>query len=389
MTATSDGPTGPFSGVVVVDLSHALSGPFCSMLLAELGARVIKIERPPVGDSARHFAPMVDGEPYFFASVNRGKEDIALDIEDADDRKILEALVKGADVVLENFRPGTLDRHGLGYERLRELNPRIILASISGYGQTGPDHWEGAYDTVIQGVSGLMSVTGEPGSGPVMTGVCVADYLTGIYTFGALGAALFGRERTGEGAQIDIAMHDAVLSIMGPGSFTYLAEGRDPEKTGNASSLAAPFDVFEAADGPLTLCAADDHSFIRLCKAIEREELADDARYSSVANRLANYDTLRPTLNDVFGSASVADWIGRLQHAGVACGPVNTVSKAFEDAQTFARNMVVNAGNLRLPGNPIKMSTLDDPSERRSAPALGADTDAIRAELGLPSRNAS
>jgi CoA:oxalate CoA-transferase len=222
-----------------------------------------------------------------------------------------------------------------------------------------------------------------------MAGVCVADYLTGIYTFGALGAALFGRERTGEGAQIDIAMHDAVLSIMGPGSFTYLAEGRDPEKTGNASSLAAPFDVFEAADGPLTLCAADDHSFIRLCKAIEREELPDDARYSSVANRLANYDTLRPTLNDVFGSASVADWIGRLQHAGVACGPVNTVSKAFEDAQTFARNMVVNAGNLRLPGNPIKMSTLDDPSERRSAPALGANTDAIRAELGLPSRNAS
>jgi len=389
MTGTSERPAGPFSGVLVVDLSHALSGPFCSMLLAELGARVIKIERPPAGDSARHFAPMVDGEPYFFASVNRGKEDIALDIEDAEDRRIFEALVKRADVILENFRPGTLDRHGLGYERLRELNPRIILASISGYGQTGPDHWEGAYDTVIQGVSGLMSVTGAPGSGPVMAGVCVADYLTGIYTFGAVGAALFGRERTGEGARIDMAMHDAVLSIMGPGSFTYLAEGREPEKTGNASSLAAPFDVFDAADGPLTLCAADDHSFVRLCEAIGRKELPDDARYSSVANRLANYDTLRPTLNGVFQSAPVAEWISRLQQAGVACGPVNTVSQAFDDAQTFARNMIVRAGNLRLPGNPIKMSTLADPPDRPHAPVLDADATAIRAELGMPARDTS
>jgi len=374
---------GPFAGVVVLDLCHALSGPYCSLLLHDLGARVIKVERPPHGDSSRNFEPIVDGVPIFFASVNRGKESIALDIEDPADRAVFEKLVARVDVVVENFRPGTLDRHGVGYDRLRELNPGVILASVSGYGQTGPDHWEGAYDTVIQGVSGLMSMTGEAGSGPLVAGTCVADYLTGIYMFGAVGAALYGRTQTGEGAHIDVAMHDAVLSIMGLPFLQYLVTGEDPEKTGNDCKLAAPFGMFHAADGPLTLCCGDDASFDRLCDAIERAEMKDDPRYGTLADRVANTDSLSADLNGAFAGRKVAEWVDHLQHAGIPSGPVNSMSQAVEDAQTFARNMVVRSGTVRLPGNPIKMTTSADPLERPRHPDLGAHGDAIREELGL------
>ena len=292
-------------------------------------------------------------------------------------------------MVVENFRPGTLDRHGLGYDALRTLNPRVILASISGYGQTGPDHWEGAYDTVIQGVTGLMSMTGQPGSPPTKAGTTVADYLTGIYTFGAINAALYSREQTGAGAHVDIAMHDAVLSIMGSAMFTYLAEGRVPDKTGNVSTLTAPFDALEAADGSITICSADDASFVRLCDAVGRPELVDDPRYRSGNDRVANYDTLRPVLVDALRAGTVAEWIDRLQHAGVPCGPINSLAQALDDAQTFERNMVVGIGSMRYPGNPIKMTTLEDPTTRAAAPELDADGPAIRTELGLDPDRAS
>jgi CoA:oxalate CoA-transferase len=376
---------GPLDGVFVLDLTHALSGPFCTLLLGDLGARVVKVERPP-GDSGRAFAPVVDGEGVFFHAVNRGKECIALDHEHPDDRALLEALIARADVIVENFRPGTMERHGLGYDDLRVLNPDVILASISGYGQTGPDHWEGAYDTVIQGVSGLMSVTGEPGTGPTMVGTTIADYLTGVYMFGAVCAALRGRDQTGEGTHIDVAMHDAVLSVMGAALFQFLGTGEEPVKSGNASALAAPFDVFDTSDGALSLCAADDLSFGRLCEALERPELATDERFGSVADRLAHYDALRPVLAEALAGRTVAEWIEHLQHHGVPCGPVNTVSQAVEDAQTYARNMVLRLGTMRVPGNPIKMRGVDDPDERSRAAAFGEHTDAVRRELGFPER---
>jgi CoA:oxalate CoA-transferase len=366
---------------MVLDLTHALSGPFCTLLLSDLGARVIKVERPP-GDSGRSFAPIVDGEGVFFHSTNRGKECIALDHEDGADRELLEALIARADVVVENFRPGTMERHALGFDDLRAIKSDVILASISGYGQTGPDHWEGAYDTVIQGVSGLMSVTGDVDSGPTMVGTTIADYLTGVFMFGAICAALRGRDQTGEGTHIDVAMHDAVLSVMGAPMLEYLGTGNEPRKTGNASPLAAPFDVFETSDGALTLCAADDVSFRRLCEAIEIPDLATDPRFGTVGDRLSNYDALRPLLAGVLEQKAVTEWIDLLQHHGVPCGPVNRVSQAFEDAQTYARNMVLRLGAMRVPGNPIKMSGVDDPEERDHAPAYGAHTDAVRAEFG-------
>lgn len=378
--------SGPFAGVLIADLTHALSGPFCTMLLAELGARVIKVERPPAGDVARVFLPAVDGQGVMFTFVNRGKESIALAIENPADREVLLELVRRADVVVENFRPGTLERHGLGYEVLRGVNPRIILASISGFGSTGPDHWEGAYDTVIQAMSGIMSVTGFPDGPATMVGDAIADCVSGTFAFGAIAAALFARERTGSGAQIDIAMFDCLLGILQNGLVKYLGSGETPMRVGNHLSLGAPFGVFRTADGDLAICAADDGLFVKLVAALGVPQHASDPRFATCSARVTNLAALHPAIEAGLAARSAAQWVDVLQHAGVPCGVVNTIAQAAEDPQTAARNMVVQVGRVRAPGNPIKMNTLPDPPERPRAPALDADGAAIRRELSAKER---
>src|SRR4029453_7440498 len=295
-TQSDDTRNGPFAGVLIADLTHALSGPFCTMLLAELGARVVKIERPPAGDVARAFAPMVDGQSAYFANINRGKESIALDVEAHPDRELFRELGKRADVVVENFRPGKLERHGIGYGALRQINPRLILTSISGFGGTGPESWEGAYDAVIQGLCGLISVTGFPDGPPTMVGEAIADCLTGTMAFGAIAAALFDRERTGAGAHIDIAMFDCMLSMMQSGLSTYLATGAIPQRIGNNLPLGAPFGVFATGDGDLTICAADDGLFAKLCKCLGAPALATDPRFASPQARRNHLAELRTAL---------------------------------------------------------------------------------------------
>jgi CoA:oxalate CoA-transferase len=373
--------TGPFAGIVIADLTHALSGPFCTMLLYELGARVVKVERPPAGDVARGWPPLANGDSVFFTAVNHGKESITLDVEAHPDRELLLELVRRADVVVENFRPGTLERHGIGYDALRLINPRIILASISGFGSSGPDSWEGAYDTVIQAVSGLMSVTGFPDGPPTMAGEAVADCLTGTFAFGAIGAALYARERTGSGAHIDIAMFDSVLSIMQSGMAIYLATGATPKRLGNNLSLCAPFGVFGTRAGDLAICAADDGMFAKLCTALGIPHLISDPRFLHTTERLANLGALRAALEAVLAGHTALEWVDKLQHSGVPCGVVRTIAQAAEDPQTAARNMIVRAGRTRVLGNPIKMSTLPDPPDRQGAPALDAQGADIRREL--------
>ena len=377
---------GPFAGVLIADLTHALSGPFCTMLLAELGARVVKIERPPAGDVSRAFAPLVDGQSAYFANVNRGKESIALDIEVHPDRELFRELVRRADVVVENFRPGTLERHGIGYEALRQINPRLILTSISGFGSTGPDSWEGAYDTVIQGMCGLLSVTGFPDGPPTMVGEAIADSLTGTMAFGAIGAALFDRERTGRGTHIDIAMFDCMLTLMQSALAAYLATGKTPGRIGNNLPIGAPFGVFRTGAGDLCLCAANDLAFGRLCTALAVPALATDPRFVGPQARTANRDALRAALEAVLVAHSAAEWVDKLQHSGVACGVINTIAQAVEDPQTAARNMILRAGTARVPGNPLKMSTLPDPPVRRRASTIDADGAAIRSELATSGR---
>jgi len=375
---------GPFAGVLIADLTHALSGPFCTMLLAELGARVVKVERPPAGDISRGLGPFIDGDGMMLTFVNRGKESIALDIETHPDRELFLALVQRADVVVENFRPGTLERHGIGYDALRAINSRIILASISGFGSTGPDHWEGAYDTVIQAMSGIMSVTGAPDGPPTMVGDAIADCLAGTFAFGAIGAALFARERTGVGAHIDIAMFDCLFGIMQCNLGRYFGTGVPPERLGNNLPLTAPFGVFHTGDGDMAICVGDDVTFAKLATALGCPQLTTDARFSGNEVRLTNRTTLRATLENALSAHAASQWVEILQHAGVACGIVNTIAQAAADPQTAARNMIVRVGAARAPGNPIKMSTLPDPPERPRPPALDADGAAIRRELMQP-----
>jgi CoA:oxalate CoA-transferase len=375
---------GPFSGLLVLDLTRVLAGPFCTMMLAELGARVIKVENPAAGDDARRFEPFIDGRSAYFASLNRGKESIALDLKADADRDLLLRLVRKADVLVENYRPGTLDRLGLGYERLREVNPRLIYAAVSGFGHTGP--WSGrpAYDLIVQALSGMMSITGQPGGPPTRAGTSVADITGGLFTLAGVAAALYHRERTGAGMKVDVSMFDGQLAILESAIVRYAATGRAPQATGNRHPSITPFEAYAAADRLLIVAAGNDHLFARLCQALGRPGLAADPRFATNRDRTQNADALKGELEAVLAAAPAAHWLEVLGAAGVPCAPIQTVAEAVESPQAQARNMVVRAGGLRMAGNPVKLSAFPDPAERRPAPELGADGERVRQELQGP-----
>lgn len=374
---------GPLEGVVVVDMTHALSGPYCTMLLAELGARVIKVEQPPHGDMGRSYPPVIDGVPEFFAAINHSKESLLADLQDPDDRPLLEAIVDRADVLVENFRPGTLEGWGWGYDALRQRNPKLVYASITGYGQTGPESWEGAFDVVIQAESGLMSVTGFPDGPPVLVGTSIADYLSGINAFAAINAALVRSRTTGEGCRVDIAMLDSLLSILGAHVFDYLGNGTVPQRAGNVNPLAAPFEIFEASDGAIAICAPLDHEFGRLVTALGRPELADDDRFGDTTGRIEHRADLTAEIEAALADLAVDDAVDRLQHAGVPAGAVRSVPEAIDSAQASARRMVleVEGTSVRIPGHPYHLSALDDDPSRARPATLGEHTEALRSEF--------
>jgi CoA:oxalate CoA-transferase len=380
-SATNGGSKGPFEGILVIDLSHVLAGPFCTMLLSDLGARVIKVERPGSGDDSRAFGPFLDNKSLYFGFINRGKQSIALNLKHDDDRTLFESMVRRADVVVENFRPGTMEHLGYTWEALSAMNPRLVYASASGYGQTGPKRTEPAYDTVIQGMSGLMSLTGFANGPATKAGTSIADITTGIYTFGAIVSALYAREKSGHGARVDIAMFDAVLSILEHGLMHYAATGKVPERLGNRHPTITPFDTFDAADKAFVICAGDNALFAALCTSVGRAELATDARFTDNDRRTENAVALRAELEAVLKTRPAAHWLPILDKAGIPCGSINDVASAVADPQVAARNMMITAGGVRMPGNPIKISGYDDPAERAAAPALDASGTAIRAEF--------
>jgi CoA:oxalate CoA-transferase len=373
------------AGLVVVDLSRVLAGPFATMMLADLGARVIKIERRGRGDDSRGFGPFVAGSSLYFARVNRGKESIALDLRDAADRLIFESMVARADIVVENFRPGVMDRLGYGYEALAELRPGLIYASISGYGQTGPWRLRPAYDSVVQGTSGLLSVTGAPGAEPTKPGMPVGDLSAGLYAFGAILAAVHGRDAHPAGracgARLDIAMHDATVSLLEGAALAYLATGEQPPRMGNAHYTIAPFDTFRAADRPFIICAANDDLFVALAKAIGRAGLATDPRFRTNASRHEHRDALKAEMEAALAERAVDDWLQVLGAAGVPCGPVSTVAEALSSEQAAARHLVIEVGGMRMPANPIKFGGHQDLSPG-PAPRLDEHGAALRAEFG-------
>jgi len=379
---------GPLTGVTVLDLTRVLSGPYCTMLLADMGARVIKVERPGDGDETRAWGPPFrGGESAYFLGINRNKESLTLDFKQPDGRRIVERLLEISDVLVENFRPGTLTRLGLDYQSLRPARPRLIYASISGFGQTGPRRHQPGYDAVIQAEGGLMSVTGDPDGPPFRVGVAIADIVAGLLAAQGIVLALYARERTGRGQFVDISMLDGVVSLLSYHASMYLTTATRSGRLGNRHATIAPYDTFSASDGEFFLAVGNDEQFRRLCAAAGLSGLNDETAFATNPARVVNHAELRRTLTPVFQAHPRAHWIEVLTNAGVPCGAVRDVPEVLGDPQVLARHMVeavehATAGTLKVLGVPIKLS--DTPGSVRTAPpTLGQHTSAVLGELGL------
>ena len=380
--------TGPLSGVVIADLSRILAGPYCTMLLAEMGARVIKVETPGTGDDARHYGPFVNGKSAYFVSVNRGKESIALDLKKAEDKAIFEALLSKVDVVVENFRPGTMEKLGFGWERLKTLYPKLIYAAASGFGHTGPYAQHPAYDMVVQGLGGIMSINGHPGQPPARVGVSIGDLGAGLYTAVAINAALYHRAMTGEARKIDIGMLDCQMSLLENAIVRYNTTGKVPGPLGARHPSITPFEPYQTADGLLIIAGGNDSLFAKLSEALGLAGLPADPRFTTNDLRSQNAEALKLALESVLKTRPMDHWVGVLEAAGVPCGPINTIDRALAHPQVAARNMLVTVddpvtGPIRVAGNPLKIEGFPDPQTRAPAPELDGDRARILAELGL------
>ncbi|WP_017546985.1 CaiB/BaiF CoA transferase family protein [Nocardiopsis prasina] len=371
---------GPLDGVKVLDLSRFIAGPLCAQILGDFGAEVVKVERPG-GEDSRHHGPYWQGESIYMFLYHRNKQAATLDTRHPRARRILEDLVRWADVVVENYRPGTLEKMGLGYERMKELNESVILVSISGFGQTGPDSRRALFDAISQASSGLMSMTGEPGGRPTLSGTYIADYTTGYQ--GAIGAlaALAHRERTGEGQLVDVASYDTMFSALGTRLIAELMLGLEMPRSGSRDLLTAPVNVYEAADGPIYIQAGTASLFPKLCAVMDRDDLAADPRYAAVEGRMADQEALEETIQEWAGGLTREEIAGRLDDAGVPYANVASVREAAASPQLAARGMIVEAehpslGTIRMPNNPIHMEK-SPPSVRKAPPRVGEDNEYV------------
>jgi CoA:oxalate CoA-transferase len=384
---TQNTTKGPLSGFLVIDLSRILAGPYCTLLMAEMGARVIKVEPPKGGDDARAYGPYVKGRSTYFASVNRGKESIALDLKNDGDKRVFEKLLAKADVLVENFRPGTMEKLGYGWETLHAKYPKLIYASASGFGHTGPNSKDPAYDMVMQGMGGVMSITGHEGQPPARVGMSIGDIGAGLYTAVAVNAALVHRIKTGESTKVDIGMFDCQLALLENAIMRYTVEGEIPGPLGARHPTITPFQAFRTADGSIIISAGNDSLFVKMCEALSKPDWAADPNYKTNALRQKHHGELERKIEAVLGAKSTAQWIDVLGKAGIPCGPINNIAQALAHPQVAARNMLVSVpdgsgGTLKLAGNPIKMSAFADPPTRSAAPDLDADRDAILSFLG-------
>ncbi|HEX5068930.1 MAG TPA: CoA transferase [Vicinamibacterales bacterium] len=365
--------TAPLTGLTILDLSRVLSGPYCTMLAADMGARVIKIEHPVRGDDTRAWGPpFLDGESSYYLSINRNKESVAVDFKTPEGRAIVHALAAKADVLIENFRPGTLDGIGLGYAELSARHPRLIYVSVSGFGQNGPRRDEPGYDAVAQAEGGLMSITGDAGGSAVRLGVAIADIASGLFAFQGLLLALIARGTSGRGQLVDVSLLDSVAALLTYQASRYLLAGDIPRRTGNRHSAIAPYDTFEAADGVLVLAVGNDSQWRSFCRVIEAPHL-DEPQYRTNASRVEHYDVLRPILATILRRRPLDTLIAKLREAGVPCGAVRNVAEALQDPQIAARAMIETLnhptlGALRVLGIPVKLS--ETPGSVRTAPPL-------------------
>ncbi|MDB5360505.1 MAG: formyl-CoA transferase [Rhodospirillales bacterium] len=380
--------TGPLSGVVIADLSRILAGPYCTLLLAEMGARVIKVETPGTGDDARHYGPFVNGKSAYFVSINRGKESIALDLKKPADKAIFEALLSKVDVLVENFRPGTMEKLGFGWDRLKTMYPKLIYAAASGFGHTGPYSQHPAYDMVVQGLGGIMSINGHPGQPPARVGVSVGDLGAGLYTAVAINAALYHRAMTGETRKVDIGMLDCQMSLLENAIVRYNTTGKVPGPLGARHPSITPFEPYQTEDGLLIIAGGNDTLFAKLSDALGLAALPADPRFLTNDLRSQNAEALKVALESVLRTRPMDHWVAVLEQAGVPCGPINTIDRALQHPQVAARNMLVTVddpvtGPIKVAGNPLKIEGFPDPATRAAAPELDGDRARILAELGL------
>lgn len=384
---------GPLSGILVVDLTRVLAGPYATLMLNELGARIVKVEPPHTGDDSRHVGPFVKTpagktKSGYFMSVNRGKESIALDLKTDDDRKIFEALLSRADVLIENYRGGTMEKLGYGYETLREKYPALIYCGVSGFGHTGPYSRRPAYDMVVQAMGGVMSLTGHPDSPPTRVGTSTGDLNAGL--FGVIGilTALYERKTTGCGQKVDISMLDSQVALLENAIARYVASGEVPGRLGSRHPSIAPFAAFATRDGHIAIAAGNNDLFARTAKVLGREDLITDARFVSNPKRVQNHEPLHEEMEVALSARPSSEWLAMLDAAGVPSGPLNNVAQVMEDPQVLHRNMIVTSldpelGPIRMQGNPVKLSAHEDPKTRPAAPELDQHRAAILKELGL------
>ena len=383
---------GALDGYRVLDLSRILSGPYCTMVLADFGAEVIKVERPGAGDDTRQWGPpFVAGESAYYLSINRNKKSISVDLGQAPGREIIYALARVSDAVIENFRPGTADRIGVGYERLRQENAGLVYCSISGFGQEGPYRDRPGYDALAQAMSGMMSITGEPDGPPTKHGMSIADIGAGMWAAFAIVTALLVRERIGHGQHIDISLLDAQLSWLTYAAGNYFATGQNPARYGSAHPSIVPYQPFATADGYLMLAVGNDRLWQQFCQAVSRPELAERPGFASNAERVINREEVIATVAGIMRARTTAEWMSIMEEAGVPAGPINTVAQALTDPHVLSREMVVvldhpTAGPISMTGNPAKFSAT--PGAARSAPPLlGQHTDEILRSLGYTERD--
>ena len=393
MSSRARSPAGPLQGFTVIDLTRVLAGPYCTLLLADLGARVIKVEQPGSGDDARQIGPFVDGESAYFMSVNRNKESIALDLKAPGDREVFESLLETADVLVENFRPGTMEKLGYGWEALHARFPRLVFTSVSGFGQTGPYSRRPAYDMVVQAMGGIMSLTGYPDAPPTRVGVSIGDLGAGLYAAIGTQAALLQRGRTGRGDRVDVAMLDCQVALLENAISRMQVDARTPGPIGSRHPSITPFDVFAASDGWFVIAAGNDALFRQLCVALELPQLQADPRFATNAQRCVHHEALKDLLELRLGTASCAHWQDLLMRHNIPTGEYNDLAAVVQDPQVHAREMLVQVRtqggrSLTVAGNPVHVGG-HRTRISREPPRLDQDREAIVRELGKGSVSAT
>jgi formyl-CoA transferase len=376
----------PLEGFRILDLSRVLAGPYCTMLLGDLGAEVIKVERPGVGDDTRAWGPpFADGESAYYLCANRNKKSITVNLKSSAGQELIRQLARISDVLVENYKVGELAALGLGYEDLKQINSGLIYCSITGYGQNGPDKDLPGYDFVIQGRGGVMSITGEPDGAPMKVGVAIVDITAGLYAANAIQAALLARSKTGKGQAIDIALLDAQVAWLANVASNYLVSGNRPGRFGNAHPTIVPYQSFHARDGFFCLAVGNDSQWQKLCALVDQPELAQDPRFATNPARVQHRDVLIPRLQAIFQAQEVGFWLEEIAAAGIPCGPVQTIDEVFSDPQVLARDMVwmmphPTAGEVSLVGSPLKLSATPV-AGRLHPPLLGEHTEEVLTSL--------